>query len=126
MTVEPKQFDMKKWNAHIKQKYSGKSIPFKTLHEQRVLLEKKYGEKIILGKLEDMDTDEEKMDKIEYEAIGDVLGEMSPEYKKGDEMVKNAYRNQRAIKSLFEKAKSIFWPILGILLILAIIKYLLS
>lgn len=126
MIDRPNKFNKVEWHAYITQKYGDKSISATVLNEERVKLEKKYGERIVLGKLDDMTTDEEKMDKLEYEAIGSVLGEVSPDYKKADDMVKNAYKREKLIKDIFNKSKRLFYPILGILLILALIKYLFS
>lgn len=126
MIDKPIKFGSKAWHAYIKQKYAGKSIQAGVAHNERVKLEEKYGEKIILGKLEDMVTDEEKMDKVEYEALGSVLNEISPDYKKAHDLFKSAYKTQRLYKLLFASGKKIALVILGTLLMLALLKYLLT
>jgi len=126
MTDRPKTFNQEERLANIKQKYAGKNIPVRVAHNERVKLEKKYGEKIILGKLEDMTTDEEKMDKIEYEVLGKHLDKAVSGYKKADDSMKDGYKMQRLHNLLFARGKKIFLTTLGILLLLAIIKYLLT
>lgn len=114
------------FSEYIKEKYEGKTFSPSEIHNERVKLEKKYGEKIILGKLEDMTTDEEKMDKLEYDAMGNELFKIMPDYKKGDDLIKQAYKAQRFRTVLFARGKIIFLAILGVLIMLAVIKYLLS
>lgn len=127
MTNKPLTFGSKAWHAYIKQKYAGKSIPAGVAHNERVKLEEKYGEKIILGKFEDMATDEEKMDFVEYKALGDELNRISPDYKRGDDLLKSSYNTKRIFyKLLFRDGKKILLVILGALLMLALIKYLLT
>lgn len=134
MTSKPITFGSKEWHAYIKQKYAGKSISPQVAHNARLKLEKKYGEKIILGKFEDMLTDEEKTDFAEYKALGDELYRISPEYKNAEDMLK---RGHKLIKNANEtpwilyrmfigEGKKIFLVILGVLLLLALIKYLLT
>jgi len=120
------KFGSKEWHAYIKKKYAGKSISPKVAHNERIKLEKKYGEKIILGKFEDMVTDEEKTDFAEYKALGSELYRISPDYKKGDDLFKSGYNLQRISKRLLLDGKKIFLVILGVLLVLALIKYLLT
>ena len=126
MTNKPLTFGSKAWHAYIKQKYAGKSIPAEVAHNERVKLEEKYGEKIILGKFEDMVTDEEKMDFVEYKALGKELYRISPDYKKGDDMLKRGYKLIKSAKMSVGVGKKIFLAILGVLLDLALIKYLLT
>jgi len=126
MTDKPKLFNKDEWLTSLKQKYSGKNIPVQAAHNERIKLEKKYGEKIITGKLEDMETDEEKADFIEYEVLGKKLSKVVPGYKEGEDLMKKGYKMQEVTGSLFTKGKKLFWIILGILIILAVIKYLLS
>ncbi len=115
------------WEKHIKQKYGNKKkYSPSELQSERTRLEKKYGEKIVLGTLEDMTTDEEKMDKMEYETLTSVLQETIPEMKFIDNRLRLVYKTRKFLKSLFVFIKKIFWVISGILLMLAVIKYLLS
>src|SRR3989344_1664321 len=109
----------KDWTKHIKEKYGrDKEYSPTELHEERKKLEKKYGEKIILGKLEDMETDQERMDKIEYESLSKVLQDAIPEMKSLDEKFKTAYNVEKTVKSSFSFLKEAFWVVLGVLLLL--------
>jgi len=119
--------DLPDWKRHFKEKY-GKDKKFSPseLQSERARLEKKYGEKIVLGKLEDMATDEEKLDKIEYEALTSVLQKAVPEMKALDDTMILAYKAEGYTKLSFAVITKAFWIVLGILLMLATIKYLLS
>jgi hypothetical protein len=122
MTNKPKTEE--EWKAYIDQKYRGKTFKPSELHNERVRLEKKYGEKIILGKPEDMATLEEAMEKVEYDVIGNELSKLVPDYKRGDDLMKEAYKMQRLRNLLFARGKKIFLVVLGVLLLLALLKYL--
>ena len=134
MINKPLTFGSKTWQAYMKQKYAGKSISPVVAHNERVKLEEKYGEKIILGKLEDMVTDEEKTDFVEYKVLGDELNRIAPGYKDADDMLKRGHELiKKANDPLYilyrmflGEGKKIFLVILGALLILALIKYLLA
>lgn len=114
------------WEKHIKEKYGNRNLTATELHSERVRLEKKHGDKIVLGMLEDMTTDEERLDKIEYEAITKVLQDASPEIKEADKNYVKAVKLERFYKSSFEFIKKVFWVVLGLLIMLAVLKYLLS
>ena len=127
MTDRPKIFNQDEQPAaYVKQKYEGKTFTPTELHNERVRLEKKYGEKIILGKFEDMTTDEERKDKVIYEVLGNALDKVAPGYKRADDEMKKGYKMQRLHNLLFARGKKIFLITLGLLLLLAIIKYLLT
>jgi len=125
MTNKTIIFGSKAWHEYIKRKYVGKSIPAGVIHNERVKLEEKYGEKIILGKFEDMMTDKEKMDFVEYKALGDALNRVSPDYNKADGLLKGIYYIRMTFNRMLSRdGKKIFLAILGILIALALIKYL--
>jgi hypothetical protein len=112
---------------HFQEKYGGRAtIPATELHNERLRLEKKHGEKIILRTFDDMTTDEERMDKMEYDVLTTLLQEASPEIKKADEDYVKAINQQQLYNSAFELIKQTFWYVLGLLVLLAVIKYLLS
>lgn len=69
----------------MKGKYRDKTFTLAELHDERVRLEKKYGERIILGTLEDMVTEEERLDKVEYDTLTGFIHDASAEMKKADE-----------------------------------------
>lgn len=125
--IEPKLFNKEDWIKSIEKKYKGRNIPVAELHNERVKLENKYGEKIILGRVEDMETEEEKMDKIFYDILGTELSEVVPHYQDAENKMKTGYKLQRFYHNLIaEGFKKIFFIILGVLLLLTLIKYLFS
>lgn len=89
-------------------------------------LEKKYGSKFVVAKFEDMKIEEEQKDKLEYDVLSKVLSDATPELHKAIDNYKKAAGTEVFIKSVYSKTKTIFWPILGILAFLAVIKYLLN
>jgi hypothetical protein len=89
-------------------------------------LEEKHGPKFVVARFEDMKTEENQKDKMEYDVLSQVLSEATPELKKAINNYKKAAGTEVFIKSTYGKVKTIFWPLLGVLLLLAVIKYLLS
>lgn len=116
----------KNFREYIYHKYgkNGEKTTPKILNDEMKKFENKYENKIILGKPEDFTTDQEKKDKMEYEAIKKVFHKLVPETKKiDDEMLPYIKINEACRKFLkFIKGSSIY--ILGILIFLALIKYL--
>lgn len=125
MSNKPKVFNKENWHKYITDKY-GEKADAGVLQAERAKLEKKYGDRIVLGTLEDMKTDEEKMDKVEYEALSGVLKSEVPEMEKLDNQFKEALKRDRAIKTAFMVIKNNIWVVVGVLMFLALIKYLLS
>lgn len=116
----------KDWLKKLEKRYSGKQLQPTEAHSRRVELEKKYGDKIVINSLEEMETEEEKLAKVEYDALTKELQRISPKMKEADENYIKAVKFEKYGKALFTGIKNNIWFIVGILLVLAIIKYLLS
>lgn len=77
----------------VQKKYSKDLDPVEA-NAEREKLEIKHGAKIMLGTPEDMETQEEQMDKIEYDALTKELYKIAPGVKEGDDMIKKGLLNQ--------------------------------
>lgn len=118
--------DIDDWTKESKKRFSKKVYTPVELNNRLIELEKKYGDKMATSTLEDMDNKEEKLDKIEYEAIVETMSASLPDWKKAHENYKNSIKIQNYGKSIFSFIKSNIWVVVAILLILAILKYLMS
>lgn len=103
-----------------------KSFTASEVLKERTKLEKEYGDRIVAGKIEDMPTAEEKAAKIGYDTLTETLHKMAPATKVPDGILRAGIRAKEGIKSLYIVTKKVFLFVLGILLMLAAIKYLLT